>query len=92
MGKLIIKNTINIIKIINFSDPEFVATVAHCVYGAQVVEITAGAHNLSQDEPTQQLRLATNLQIFIHESYNPSSYVNDIALIQIADPFVFDGK
>ena len=56
----------------------------------KLFKIVAGAHFLSTDEDnTKQTVDLTD--IIIHEEYDPTSLgINDICLIKVATPFVFD--
>ncbi|XP_037691480.1 granzyme B-like [Choloepus didactylus] len=58
---------------------DFVMTAAHC-WGS-TINVTLGAHNIEEQEKTQQLipvRRATR-----HPAYNPKNYSNDIMLLQL---------
>jgi secreted trypsin-like serine protease len=76
--------------------PEWVLTAAHCIYNTstgqnyQNVQITMGAHNLSQTEPSRQVKAAT--QIIRHPNYNPTNLDNDIALLRVGTPFVLNDR
>merc|ERR1711942_358358 len=73
-------------------DETTVVTAAHCCYGQSVsgMQIVAGAHFLSTDEDnTKQTTALTD--IIIHEEYDHTSFgINDICLLKVATPFVFD--
>ncbi|XP_037690630.1 granzyme H-like isoform X2 [Choloepus didactylus] len=58
---------------------DFILTAAHC-WGSSI-NVTLGAHNIKEQEKTQQLiavRRATQ-----HPAYNPKNYSNDIMLLQL---------
>ena len=56
----------------------------------QLLKIVAGAHFLSTDEDNTKQTVALT-DIIIHEEYDPTSLgINDICLIKVATPFVFD--
>jgi secreted trypsin-like serine protease len=62
----------------------WVITAAHCVYGgytASQITIYAGS-NL----PWSGTQSSTGANLFIHPSYNPSTYVNDLALLELTTP------
>ncbi|KAL2790088.1 granzyme H isoform 3 precursor, partial [Daubentonia madagascariensis] len=57
---------------------DFVLTAAHC--GGSSINVTLGAHNIKEQETTQQVipvRRAT-----LHQAYNPKDFSNDIMLLQ----------
>ena len=56
----------------------------------KILKIVAGAHFLSTDEDnTKQTTALTD--IIIHEEYDHTSLgINDICLLKVATPFVFD--
>ena len=72
-----------------FTDETTIMTAAHCLSGAERVEITAGAHAWREDEPTQQTRNSTRL--LVHEGWGPITISNDIALAKVDIPFNFTG-
>jgi len=66
--------------------PRFVITAAHCVSSVQPqqLEIVAGVHNWSKDEPTQTRH---KVKMFhINPKYEPELWKYDLALIELADP------
>ena len=69
----------------------WVITAAHCVDGVAPSEITIYAGSTRRWVGTQT-RIVS--QVIVHSNYNPSSYVNDIALLRLAsalnmsDPYV----
>lgn len=68
-----------------------ILTAAHCVDGRTYIEVVAGAHNVQQDEPDQQV-LAT-LDYKVHESWNfniTSGF--DLAIVKLNKPLVLNGK
>ena len=53
-------------------------------------KIVAGAHFLSTDEDNTKQTVAVT-DVIIHEEYDPNSLgINDICLIKVEDPFVFN--
>ncbi|XP_071545533.1 trypsin-1-like [Panulirus ornatus] len=75
-------------------DPGFVVTAAHCVEGADFtsphgLRVVAGEQDLHELEGEEQV-LEINF-IIEHPFYNPITYENDIALLRMKVPFVFNG-
>lgn len=73
--------------------PQWVLTAAHCVVNrpAEVfLGVFAGRHNLAAEENGQHRSIALTL---VHEDY-PKNPIDDepfdIALLKVAEPFVFD--
>ncbi|NWR23458.1 MCT1A protease, partial [Emberiza fucata] len=67
--------------------PDWVMTAAHCLGNTTVV---LGAHNVMEPEKSQQVRGV--LKYHEHPEYNPSTYENDIMLLQartLSEPPVF---
>ena len=69
----------------------FVLTAASCFQDVEVFRqyftIQAGIHQLDQSErPDVQKRQLANL--ILHPNYTATGYVNDLALVQVAFPFV----
>ncbi|XP_003460716.2 granzyme B-like [Cavia porcellus] len=58
---------------------DFVLTAAHC-WGSQI-EVTLGAHNIEEQEDTQQVFRVQNA--FPHPDYNREKYINDIMLLKL---------
>jgi secreted trypsin-like serine protease len=76
--------------------PAWVLTAAHCVYNEstgqnfQTIEITMGVHDLSQSEPSRQVKMAA--QVIRHPNYNHFTFDNDIALLRVNTPFVLNDR
>jgi trypsin len=70
--------------------PDWVVTAAHCSQGApSAYTLVAGDHNINVVEGTEQTRQV--VQIINHPNYgSPKQYENDIALMKVSPPFVFD--
>ena len=66
-------------------------TAAHCVDRASVVEIIAGAHNISREEEDGQVRMLTS-NFIVHEDWDSFLRANDIALVKTPSPLVFNGE
>ncbi|XP_039726358.1 mast cell protease 1A-like [Pteropus medius] len=58
---------------------DFVLTAAHC-WGSSI-SVTLGAHNILEQEKTQQVILVT--RAIPHPDYNPDTKANDIMLLQL---------
>jgi len=65
--------------------PTWVITAAHCMFGVQPSDISAyvGLTNLAQRGPANQVAVAG---VFVHPQWDPSTYANDLALIQLQTP------
>ncbi|CAK6445729.1 unnamed protein product [Pipistrellus nathusii] len=65
--------------------PSFVLTAAHCLQNipAALVRVVLGAHNLGNEEPSQQ-RLSV-VRVFSN-NYDPEGFHNDILLLQLDRP------
>lgn len=66
---------------------QWVVTAAHCVQGVDpaTIQLFAGLSAISQRTATTALPVA---QVSVHPGFNPSTYVNDVALIRLAQPWV----
>jgi len=62
-------------------DTTHVLTAAHCADGASSFEITFGAHNINQNEPSQISEKST--QYTIHPNWNSNTLAGDIAIIRL---------
>jgi len=72
-------------------DPQWVVTAAHCVKGksASSLKVRMGAHKRTTTVGTEQ-DFTVN-KIIIHSSYqSPKTYSNDIALLKLDKPAVYD--
>ncbi|KAF2895636.1 hypothetical protein ILUMI_10546 [Ignelater luminosus] len=65
-------------------DSKTILTAAHCVDGARSVEVVCGAHNIRQEESTQQVRKSSDLKV--HEGWDSWQIINDVALIHLSEP------
>jgi secreted trypsin-like serine protease len=65
--------------------PTWVITAAHCMNGVQASDISAyvGLTVLSQRGPATQVAVSG---VFVHPQWDPSTYANDLALIQLQVP------
>ncbi|XP_008559036.1 proclotting enzyme isoform X1 [Microplitis demolitor] len=68
-----------------------VLTAAHCLYGVKIKNIIVrlGEYDFSKHYETRFLDFKV-VDIKIHEHFNPSSYENDIALLKIHRPTIFN--
>nr|XP_045623273.1 trypsin-1-like [Procambarus clarkii] len=74
-------------------DPSYVITAAHCVEGAdftspQGLRVVAGEqdlHELDGDEQVQNINF-----IIEYPYYDPITYENDIAILRLEEPFVYN--
>ena len=71
---------------------EWVLTAAHCVRGERPKNliVVAGDHSLSRKNEGEQVRRV--VKIVKHHDYNRRSFDNDIALVKVNRPFVFNRK
>jgi len=65
--------------------PDIVVTAAHCVFDGNPSRIVAGAHD--QNRPDSYVQASRPAQVVYHESYDPDTTLNDIAIIKLATPF-----
>ncbi|CAG2069123.1 unnamed protein product [Timema podura] len=54
------------------------------------VEVVLGAHNVREIESSQVIRHSS--QVIIHPGWNPSTLVNDVALIHLTAPVAFNSN
>jgi len=71
-------------------NPEWVITAAHCVRGEAPtgLQVSAGEHTRSEASDVRQIIFVS--QVIVHENYQPVGYNNDIALLKLASPAVFN--
>ncbi|KAF2895635.1 hypothetical protein ILUMI_10545 [Ignelater luminosus] len=65
-----------------------VLTAAHCVDKARSTEVIVGAHNIQEEEPTQQL--IRSKAIRVHEDWDSFKVLNDIAIIFLSRKIALD--
>ncbi|CAH1776828.1 unnamed protein product, partial [Owenia fusiformis] len=75
--------------------PRHILTAAHCVdmRNGEIFTVYTGKHNLAVDEPFQQNRTVTvtrGSNVIIHEGYNKTTLNNDIAIIVVGPPLLFN--
>ena len=74
--------------------PKFLLSAAHCFGGPRrvpYITALAGDHDLEEsDDNREQIRRVT--RVSIHENYNSSTHDNDIALLELDEPFNLDNK
>lgn len=61
----------------------WVITAAHCVYGYSASQVTIFAGSTVRFSGTQT---SSGSNLYVHPSYDPTTFVNDIALLQLANP------
>ncbi len=61
-----------------------ILTAAHCTDGARSVEVTAGAHDQSVNEATQQI--ITSSDTMEHPDWNANTIAGDVSLIFLPEP------
>ena len=69
---------------------DLILTAAHCLVSIKTISsisVTAGSKYLSI---INQQRFVS--ETYIHQNYNPNTYVNDIALIHLSSPFDMNDK
>jgi secreted trypsin-like serine protease len=59
----------------------YVLTAGHCGDGARQAQVTLGAHNIQQNENTQEVQTSTD--VTVHERYDGDLIINDIAVIKL---------
>lgn len=62
---------------------KFVLSAAHCFQSFVSADIIAGVHDFVNDDPLYEIDVGPN-EVKIHEKYNPSNFLNDIALVNVA--------
>merc|ERR1712018_1106741 len=67
-----------------------IITAAHCADGARRVEITAGAHDQSVNEPTQQVVVSTSH--IEHPDWNSFTLQGDVAILYLDSPLEFTNE
>ena len=78
-----------------FKDENWVLTAAHCVdlaLGPRSLSIIAGAHNRRRwlsKEDHQRIGVA---EINIHEDWSRETLQNDIAMLRLKSPLIFNGS
>ncbi|XP_026275096.2 brachyurin-like [Frankliniella occidentalis] len=69
----------------------WVLTAGHCVDGGKAFEITAGTlMKTGGTEATRQVRTATAASAYRHPDYNSQFVDNDIGVIQVEKPFIWN--
>jgi len=71
-------------------DETHIVTAAHCVEGYNWFEVITGAHNPFEMEDTQQRQIVQVSAATVHESYNPFTIDNDIAILKLNPPLEFN--
>ncbi|XP_044584591.1 proclotting enzyme-like isoform X2 [Cotesia glomerata] len=68
-----------------------VLTAAHCLYGVKIrnIIVRLGEYDFSRPDETRSMDFRV-VDVKIHENFNPSSYENDIAILKINRPTIFN--
>merc|ERR1712241_1455808 len=74
----------------NIFNENTIITAAHCADGARRVEITAGAHDQSVNEPTQQVVISTSH--IEHPDWNSFTLQGDVAILYLDSPLEFSNE
>jgi secreted trypsin-like serine protease len=67
---------------------EWILTSGSCVYGIITADIVAGSTNLSSPDSTT----IAAVESILHENYNSQYYTNDVGLLRLKTPLIFNGK
>ncbi|CAF3467005.1 unnamed protein product [Rotaria sp. Silwood2] len=70
---------------------DYVLTAAHCIgtNNPSNIILTAGMHNLLSTTETSMRQVSTVRAIYIHPQYDPTLFINDIAVLHVTTPFTF---
>jgi len=68
--------------------PDLVITAAHCVADGNPDRIVAGAHD--HYRPNANVQMSRPARVQAHQRYNPTTTLNDIAVIKLAKPFTIN--
>jgi len=79
----------SLIRVGNVEKTDIVLTAAHCVHGlsAGSLYVTAGAHSLKEQLPGQ--KTVNIASIAVHQNYDPVTFMNDIAILKLAEAIPF---
>ncbi|XP_062552376.1 brachyurin-like [Armigeres subalbatus] len=69
-----------------------ILTAAHCVEDVLRGTAIVGAHDIRQDEPTQQRIAFVTDGISMHSGFTRASLRNDIATVRLSRPMTFNGR
>lgn len=69
-------------------DERHVLTAGHCIFGQFISElvVVAGVRDLSKTSDPNRVKLPVQ-QAYLHEEFNGTFYLNDIALVRLAESF-----
>jgi secreted trypsin-like serine protease len=65
---------------------EWILTSGQCVYGIITADIVAGSTNLSSPDSTT----IAAVESIVHENYNSQYYTNDVGLLRLKTPLIFN--
>lgn len=71
---------------------DYIMTAAHCVDAAKSVEVILGAHNVRENEESQKKYVVPKANIKYHERWSSTLIRNDIAVMKLATPAVFNDR
>jgi secreted trypsin-like serine protease len=71
-------------------DESWVLTAAHCCAGVSFIDVVAGAHDLSVNEPSQVRITVPGANVYQHEDYGQFYLTNDVCLLNLPTPLIFN--
>jgi len=71
---------------------DYILTAAHCVDSAKSVEVVLGAHNIRENEEEQMKYVVPKSNIKYHERWSSTLIRNDIAVLKLDTPAVFNDR
>jgi len=74
----------------NIFNENTIITAAHCADGANRIQITAGAHDQTVSEPSQQIVISTSH--IEHPDWNSFTLSGDVAILYLDSPLTFSDE
>merc|ERR1712088_718540 len=74
----------------NIFNENTIITAAHCADGANRIQITAGAHDQTRPEPSQQVVISTSH--IEHPDWNSFTLSGDVAILYLDSPLEFSAE
>merc|ERR1712122_123185 len=74
----------------NIFNENTIITAAHCADGANRIQITAGAHDQTVSEPSQQIVISTSH--IEHPDWNSFTLSGDVAILYLDSPLTFTAE
>merc|ERR1711988_366984 len=74
----------------NIFNENTIITAAHCADGANRIQITAGAHDQTVSEPSQQVVISTSH--IEHPDWNSFTLSGDVAILYLDSPLTFTAE